>query len=70
MRRLLFTSWATQLCLGFLFSATYVSPLYLSITFLYRYLSLSATSLFPVKKFPALGPIPSFRSIFGDFTFI
>ena len=32
-------------------------------------LSLSP-SLFPDKKFPALGPIPSFRSKFGNYTFI
>jgi hypothetical protein len=118
---LLSTSWATQLCLGFVssvslslclsplslflhispiylsiylflpsislsfifshlslylsFSPIYlsISPLYLSISPIYLSISVSLSpspSLFPDKKFPALGPIPSFRSKFGDSTFI
>ncbi len=57
-----------------------ISPLYLSISPIYLSISLSLhstsvslpppPSLFPDKKFPALDPIPSFRSKFDDSTFI
>jgi hypothetical protein len=40
-----------------------------SISILYLSLSLPSPSLFPDKKFPALGWIPSFRSKFGNYTF-
>ena len=55
-----------------------ISPLYLSISPIYLsfsplYLSLflpHSPSLFPDKKFPSLGLIPSFRSKCSSYTFI
>ncbi len=49
-----------------------LSPLSLYLSHLFLYLSHSPPlpPLFPDKKFPALGLIPSFKSKFGDFTFI
>jgi hypothetical protein len=65
-------SLSRSLSLYLSFSPIYLSiyTIYLSIYTLYLYLSPLLPCLFPDKKFPALGQIPSFRSKFGDNTFI
>jgi len=65
------SSWSLILILILILISIYLS-IYIS-----RYLPISVSlsippspSLFPDKKFPALGLIPCFRSKFGDWTFM
>ena len=57
-------SWANSFAWDFYYKlCLFVSPLYLYLSF------PSSPSLFLDKKFPALGPIPSLWSKFGDYIF-